>query len=824
MGYKEVYKNDVLSTTDVLKWKTELTHDDNPPATQFTPRTLHQVVMFKNKMWLLGGWDRYYTNDVWSSVDGKTWTRETANANWDVRMSHQVVVFRNKLWVLGGASRYGSVKNDVWSSADGKTWTRETANADWSVRSSHQVVVFKNKMWLLGGYDGKKDFNDVWSFDGKTWTPETANADWSGRGNHRVVVFKNKMWLLGGHGDKKRLNDVWSFDGKTWTPETMNADWSARTAHQVVVFHDKMWLLGGYDDKKRLNDVWSFDGKTWTPETANADWSTRTTHQVVVFHDKMWLLGGGHGYENGKNDVLSSADGKKWDLELAHNENPPATKFRPRSKHQVLVFNGRMWIIGRSDRGRITNDVWSSTDGKKWDLELAHNETPASTQFTPRYGHQAVVFNGHMWLIGGRDKDYKRLNDVWSSTDGKKWDLELAHTDTPASTQFTPRYNHQAVVFNGRMWIIGGRDKDYKKLNDVWSFDGKTKTWTQELAHTDNPPATQFTPRHSHQAVVFDGKMWVIGGFDGQKRFNDVWSFDGKTKTWTQELAHTDTPASTQFSPRYAHKVIVFNGRMWVMGGRTPEMEDANTWKSKPNKKDIWSSVDGKTWVRGHDYSVLSQSSKKVSGLRVMRGKKRSSVLAWDEDAQGWQADGVDLVTKQGGWQAVVQLVDEKIAEAKIDEKITQAKKDALNTAIPLGFIYIQFPSSQQSPRELWGGFEVLYDKYKSSDRENDVLNQYRHKIGKEMIWLNISSKWPGYFFRVENYPNYVLGNSQQDTVKTGTQKVNTRCDGGHDMVVGAHTGYKSSADGNCSATIDLSTGSETRPVNYAIRIWKRIA
>ena len=40
--------------------------------------------------------------------------------------------------------------------------------------------------------------------------------------------------------------------------------------------------------------------------------------------------------------------------------------------------------------------------------------------FNARYNHQTVVFNNKMWVIGGYDGTFK--NDVWSSSDGFFWD------------------------------------------------------------------------------------------------------------------------------------------------------------------------------------------------------------------------------------------------------------------------------------------------------------------------------------------------------------------------------------------------------------------
>ena len=41
-----------------------------------------------------------------------------------VRYGHQVVVFNNELYLLGGTyGGAGAFKNDVWKSADGQNWT-----------------------------------------------------------------------------------------------------------------------------------------------------------------------------------------------------------------------------------------------------------------------------------------------------------------------------------------------------------------------------------------------------------------------------------------------------------------------------------------------------------------------------------------------------------------------------------------------------------------------------------------------------------------------------------------------------------------------------
>ena len=115
----------------------------------FSARADHQSVMFKGKLWVIGGLDREKLNDVWSSSDGITWHQETASAAFSARWDHQSVVFDGKLWVIGGYD--GRRLNDVWSSSDGITWDQETASAAFSGRNSYQSVVFDGELWVIGG-------------------------------------------------------------------------------------------------------------------------------------------------------------------------------------------------------------------------------------------------------------------------------------------------------------------------------------------------------------------------------------------------------------------------------------------------------------------------------------------------------------------------------------------------------------------------------------------------------------------------------------------------------------------------------------------------
>lgn len=255
------------------------------------------------------------------------------------------------------------------------------------------------------------------------------------------------------------------------------------------------------------------------------------------------------------NAILVSGPRHVW---RATTDQP---KWEGREGHAVIEFNGRLWVLGgyRWDwaKGRdiLYNDVWSSADGTEWTLESA------AAPWQSRRDHGAVVFDNRLWILGGRrvGSALLWLRDVWSSADGVNW---VPETQAAA---WTPRGLHGVEVHAGLMWVIGGHN-----LNDVWSSpDGVN--WTEETAFAP------WAARAGNTTAAFDSRLWVLGGADtAWNVLSDVWSsVDGVN--WTLETA------AAQWPPRSGHVTVALGNRLWVYGGGTFD--------------DVWSSPDGIAWT-----------------------------------------------------------------------------------------------------------------------------------------------------------------------------------------------------------------------------------
>ena len=127
------------------------------------------------------------------------------------------------------------------------------------------------------------------------------------------------------------------------------------------------------------------------------------------------------------------------------------------------------------DEKSLKNDVWSSADGKEWKQETA------AAPWSPRAYHQAVVHDGKIWVMGGGNyvPKYHALNDVWCSSDGVNWE------QVTENAPWNPRLWFSSVVYRDRMWVLGGwSNNPSKNWGDVWySRDGKE--WTQLQSKVD---------------------------------------------------------------------------------------------------------------------------------------------------------------------------------------------------------------------------------------------------------------------------------------------------------------------------------------------------
>lgn len=134
--------------------------------------------------------------------------------------------------------------------------------------------------------------------------------------------------------------------------------------------------------------------------------------------------------------------------------------------------------------------------------------------FTPRTGHECIFADGNIYLFAGTDDD-ERLNDLYTYSIRKNRWAKIE----PVGEKPQQRSGARGVAFMDGLYFFGGyQRKRGHYFNDLFYFDLDQKTWSG-IQTQGEPP----NPRTDHTVVLYDGAMYVFGGYDGRARYNDLW-------------------------------------------------------------------------------------------------------------------------------------------------------------------------------------------------------------------------------------------------------------------------------------------------------------
>lgn len=160
------------------------------------------------------------------------------------------------------------------------------------------------------------------------------------------------------------------------------------------------------------------------------------------------------------------------------NGTPAAENKAPEAFNLIGVTNGAVrvdvlptfsWQAANDQEGdAITYDLYLGKEENPTTL-YAENLSAASFTLTDRLN----LYETYYWKVVAKDpKQATRNSEVYSfSSRG----LNLPSSPVTVSASFSARTSHTTVVFDNKLWVIGGVSNvggtsDIRK-NDVWAFD-----------------------------------------------------------------------------------------------------------------------------------------------------------------------------------------------------------------------------------------------------------------------------------------------------------------------------------------------------------------
>ena len=281
---------------------------------------------------------------------------------------------------------------------------------------------------------------------------------------------------------------------------------------------------------------------SFTVQTQQDQMGDFAENAMTIFNGKIWSIGGVNSYGISRSHFLwNSENGINWSTLPFTSTYESFTDFRV--GHTLTVFNGKLYIIGgkdETDEGHT--NIWQSSDGESW--------TESTAPFGSIPEHSTLILDNIMYLIAGNISTGN--TEVWSTTNGIDWNIE-----TPNA--FSGRAGQKGVIFNNTMYIIGGEDIDGNKLNDIWSS-------TDGVNWTEITTSTVFTARNSNTATVHDDKVWVVGGETESGFVLDFWYSDNMVD-WIEY--HGPLPSTEGL---FKHAALDYNGELWLFGGYQDEV------------------------------------------------------------------------------------------------------------------------------------------------------------------------------------------------------------------------------------------------------------
>ncbi|XP_034827610.1 leucine-zipper-like transcriptional regulator 1 homolog [Maniola hyperantus] len=233
-----------------------------------------------------------------------------------------------------------------------------------------------------------------------------------------------------------------------------------------------------------------------------------------------------------------------------------------RSKHTAVAYKDAIYVFGGDNGKSMLNDlIRFDIREKSWTKTLCMGTNPPL-----RYHHSAVIHRSSMFVFGGYTGDILANSNLANKNDLFEYKFQTAQW---VQWKFTgqepvPRSAHGAAVYDDKMWIFAGYDGN-ARLNDMWTLNlvGENHQWESVEQNGECPPTCCNFP-----VAVARGKMFVFSGQSGANITNSLYQFDFETLTWsrvnTEHLLRSAEPAPPR---RFGHVMLHHGRHLYVFGG-----------------------------------------------------------------------------------------------------------------------------------------------------------------------------------------------------------------------------------------------------------------
>ncbi len=206
-----------------------------------------------------------------------------------------------------------------------------------------------------------------------------------------------------------------------------------------------------------------------------------------------------------------------------------------------------------------------------------------------------------------------------------------------------PNSEFAVAESNGRIYVLGGYPANRVTARTVQVYDVASDSWT---LGPDLP-----APNNHGMAAAVDGKIYLIGGqtssAGGDSYVDTVYELDPEVGEWVEK-----SPMPTR---RSAGVALVFDGRIYVAGGRPPRGNDFAVYDPA---SDTWETLPDLPSQRNHLGGAVIDGRIHVIGGRLGGGFQSEQSAAheiYDPQTGAWST-AAPLLRPRSGLNALLAL------------------------------------------------------------------------------------------------------------------------------------------------------------------------
>jgi len=419
------------------------------------------------------------------------------------------------------------------------------------------------------------------------------------------------LWLFGGVAGGRCLQDLWQYNFITneWEllnfskiEKSVNEQPSRRKKASILSVLNEIFIFGGETDVFLtgenvgesnafipLNDIWSFNltNKSFENYDPNRILPRRIGNIIYADNNIIKIL-----IKQGKDDLGNFQPNRIWIVDRNTNDvtyidyTPP---FPIMANNISLYINGNFYIISQNKLYKFDNSTNTFTLVKDPCNAIYFDEKYITNEIiTKNYGDNSNMNTSEIikiYIKNTDDSNYKTL------------DINLPPKG----------YNLNKINFENKIFYYSGLITYSQFDEDTYIFDGNSHFTQKFTFPEDQRPTERF-----YTSLCYDkyrNRIWLFGGFDGSKFYNDLWYFDLNTNEWVKvhdQLENTNEENPIYPAPRQkAGIAVVAEDYLYIIGGYSDVKSFDDFWKFHipTNRWEREYTLDGIPW--GTEYFIF---------------------------------------------------------------------------------------------------------------------------------------------------------------------------------------------------------------------------